>query len=242
MKFDFCFRRRPKRQQQSPDEIPPDKLSQEAFRLLRTAQSLLNTREPDLAHVTENETKDTEFLTQIAKEFPSRHPQRTTSFNYCPQLTNLSERDVRISTALNRKLSLQRTPSLRYESKKYDNNNDNYEIEKRASITSIKRHLDEKNTTGSVSSAEDESGFSSMNSFQEVGLPIMNSTVNEDTLGDLSIESSDSNITQINMESNKNLDKSKLIWNRNDFSLPINHRRWSSTPVDVQTDLKVLWV
>lgn len=192
--------------------------------------------------------KDQEFLSQIAKEFPPKHhPQRTTSFNYCPQLTNLSERDVRISTALNRKLSLQRTPSLRYESKKQFENNDIMNIEdKRASITSIKRLnlLDEKNTTGSVSSAEDESGFSSMNSFQEVGLPIMNSTVNEDNLGDLSIESSDSNITQINMDTNKSsLEKSKLIWNRNDFALPINHRRWSSTPVDVQTEsLKVLWV
>lgn len=171
----------------------------------------------------------------MAKEFPAR-PQRTTSFNLYPQLLNPSERDVRISTALNRKLSLQRTPSLRQEIKKYD-------IEdKRSSIASIKRHLDEKNTTGSVSSAEDESGFSSMNSFQEVGLPLMNSTVDEDKLGDLSINSSDSNITQISLDTSKNLDKAKLIWNRSDLVLPVNHRRWSSTPVDVQNDLKVLWV
>uniref|UniRef100_A0A1B6IRX9 Uncharacterized protein n=1 Tax=Homalodisca liturata TaxID=320908 RepID=A0A1B6IRX9_9HEMI len=32
------------------EEVPPEKLSQEAFRLLRTVQSLLGTREPDLAH------------------------------------------------------------------------------------------------------------------------------------------------------------------------------------------------
>lgn len=81
-----------------------------------------------------------------------------------------------------------------------------------------------------------------MNSFQEVGLPLMNSTVDEDKLGDLSINSSDSNITQISLDTNKNLDKAKLIWNRSNLILPVNHRRWSSTPVDVQTDLKVLWV
>lgn len=31
------------------DEVPLEKLSQEAFRLFRTVQSLLGTREPDLA-------------------------------------------------------------------------------------------------------------------------------------------------------------------------------------------------
>lgn len=106
----------------------------------------------------------------------------------------------------------------------------------------MKRHLDEKNIAGSVSSAEDESGFSSMNSFQEVGLPLMNSTIDDDKHGDLSINSSDSNITQINLDTSKSIEKAKLIWNRNDLVLPINHRRWSSTPVDVQNDMKVLWV
>lgn len=106
------------------------------------------------------------------------------------------------------------------------------------SITSIKN----EKTTGSVSSAEDESGFSSMNSFQEVGLPIINSNL-EDEICDLSVNSTDSNVTEINIETTKNLEKSKLIWNRAEL-LPVSHRRWSSTPVDVvQNDpLKVLWV
>lgn len=43
-------RRRPRPSQSDLEEVPPEKLSQEAFRLLRTVQSLLNTREPDLAH------------------------------------------------------------------------------------------------------------------------------------------------------------------------------------------------
>lgn len=48
----FCLfhRRRPRPSQSDLEEVPPEKLSQEAFRLLRTVQSLLNTREPDLAH------------------------------------------------------------------------------------------------------------------------------------------------------------------------------------------------
>ena len=46
----FVPRRRPRLSQSDLEEVPPEKLSQEAFRLLRTVQSLLNTREPDLAH------------------------------------------------------------------------------------------------------------------------------------------------------------------------------------------------
>lgn len=234
--------------------------------------------------------KDQEFLSQLAREFPSR-PHRATSFSVNPQLISPSDRDIRISTAFNRKLSLQRTPvpdgrrdSLRQETgKKIDlprnleNDfslmtivNDSESIgSKRSSVTSIpsvssvkkiaeKQYFDsvmgsEKGPslkTGSVSSAEDESGFSSMNSFQEVGLPLINSTVLESEApyknGDVSVNSSDSNITQINVqaESPKLLDKSKLIWNRSDLGLPITHRRWSSTPVEVVRNdpLKVLWV
>lgn len=246
----LCSRRRPKRLPPSPDEIPPDKLSQEAFRLLRTAQSLLNTREPDLAHISDN--KDQDFLSQLAKEFPSpspspSRPQRATSFSINPQLINPPP-DHRISTALNRKLSLQRTPSCRK-----TNDDDFPDANKRNSIASIKSSSNknmeisaEKTTTGSVSSAEDESGFSSMNSFQEVGLPIVSSQLDDDgDLRDISVNSSDSNITQINVhESPRSLEKSKLIWKRSELVLPLNHRRWSSTPVDVvQNDpLKVLWV
>lgn len=109
--------RKQKKDETSPEEIPPDKLAQEAFRLLRTAQSLLNTREPDLARVqpTVEQEEDIEFLSQIAKEFPSDQstptnteirPQRATSFTVSPKLI-LPGNDVKISTAFNRKLSLQ---------------------------------------------------------------------------------------------------------------------------------------
>lgn len=112
--FLLCFRKH-KKESPSPEEIPPDKLAQEAFRLLRTAQSLLNTREPDLARTETTEKDDDEFLVQISKEFPStpvtptiteQRPQRTTSFSASPKLI-LPGNEVKISTAFNRKLSLQ---------------------------------------------------------------------------------------------------------------------------------------
>ncbi|KAK2586585.1 hypothetical protein KPH14_011463 [Odynerus spinipes] len=43
--------RRPKQMELDPDDVPPEKLSQEAFRLMRTVQSLLAMREPDLARM-----------------------------------------------------------------------------------------------------------------------------------------------------------------------------------------------
>lgn len=55
-------------------------------------------------------------------------------------------------------------------------------------LNAIDGHSKQKNKTekssssgnGSVSSVEDESGFSSMNSFQDVGLPLVNSTMTEE--------------------------------------------------------------
>ncbi|XP_014614794.1 PREDICTED: uncharacterized membrane protein DDB_G0293934-like, partial [Polistes canadensis] len=42
---------KPKQMELNPDDVPPEKLSQEAFRLMRTVQSLLSMREPDLSRV-----------------------------------------------------------------------------------------------------------------------------------------------------------------------------------------------
>ncbi|CAG9840287.1 unnamed protein product [Diabrotica balteata] len=93
-----------KPEEPSPDEIPPDKLAQEAFRLLRTAQSLLNTREPDLVQISTCEpSNDIEFLEQLAKEFPPPEikAQRATSFSLSPKLI-MPEVETKISTAFNR--------------------------------------------------------------------------------------------------------------------------------------------
>ncbi|XP_030754087.1 uncharacterized protein LOC115880900 isoform X2 [Sitophilus oryzae] len=195
----------------SPDEIPPEKLAQEAFRLLRTAQSLLSTQEPNLT-VSENGDSsdgptDIEFLAQLAKEFPSdsqKQPQRATSFSLTPKLI-LPEHDIRIGTAFNRKLSLQLNDVKRTSPGKYSRcdsargsvaESESFSLsgverlEKSAGAEDPMREMvdfletrskngDKSSSSppaGSISSMEDESGFSSMTSFQDVGLPLVNST------------------------------------------------------------------
>ncbi|XP_050312212.1 uncharacterized protein LOC126747536 [Anthonomus grandis grandis] len=205
-----------KRQDCNPNEVPPEKLSQEAFRLLRTAQSLLSTQEPKLSSSDSipDVPSDVEFLQQLAKEFPceSAKPQRSSSFNLSPKLI-LPESEISISMALNRKLSLQLNEYRRNSesSKNFKNSagsdideNDCYFLGPRVdklernsqtsdSIRSsgneftenkfkcVKEQLNPGSlATASISSTEDESGFSSMNSFQDIGLPLINSTGLED--------------------------------------------------------------
>ncbi|XP_053973952.1 uncharacterized protein LOC128873931 [Hylaeus volcanicus] len=50
--------RRPKQVEIDPNDVPPEKLSQEAFRLMRTVQSLLAMREPDLARISSLENNE----------------------------------------------------------------------------------------------------------------------------------------------------------------------------------------
>ncbi|CAH1101067.1 unnamed protein product [Psylliodes chrysocephalus] len=182
-----------KPEEPSPEEFPPEKLAQEAFRLLRTAQSLLNTREPDLAQMPPCEpVNDIEFLQQLAKEFPppENKPQRATSFSLSPKLIT-PETDNKIATAFNRKLSLQLS-DVRRTSRSF-RNVDSARCSVAESDTDVgndvgvfcsgvKTKSEKSNSpkNGSISSVEDESGFSSMNSFQEIGLPLVNSTMTEE--------------------------------------------------------------
>ncbi|VEN64157.1 unnamed protein product [Callosobruchus maculatus] len=176
---DFTWQQN-KPEEPSAEEIPPEKLSQEAFRLLRTAQSLLNTQEPDLCQVEPQVENDVEFLTQLAKEFPNPElrPQRATSFSLSPKLI-LPESEAKLTTAFNRKLSLQPGDVRRYSKSAHHKGTDSARGSVAGSDTEEKCK-GEKITAGSISSVEDESGFSSMNSFQEVGLPIVNSTMTDE--------------------------------------------------------------
>lgn len=110
----FCYRRRPKKQQPLPDEVPPEKLSQEAYRLLRTVQSLLEMQEPNLIQQSEkNIDEDRKFLEQLAKEFPpvrDPHTQRAGSFSMSPKASRTEKEGKMLNTAFSRKLSLQLTP------------------------------------------------------------------------------------------------------------------------------------
>ncbi|CAG9855859.1 unnamed protein product [Phyllotreta striolata] len=262
-----------KPEEPSPDEIPPEKLAHEAFRLLRTAQSLLNTREPDLAQVPSCQpANDIEFLEQLAKEFPppeaKPQPQRATSFSLSPKLI-VPEAESKISTAFNRKLSLQLSDVRRTTSRisrsadstrgsvaESDTDPSN-EIGLFCTRAKVKSDKSNSPGAGSISSVEDESGFSSMNSFQEIGLPLVNSLMTEEVSTKKALLRSMLQNNSLNYslgengpaeakEEQKSVDNIKL-WQKPGnvaASTPPQHRRWSSTPikeVDPQS-LKVLWV
>ncbi|KAH1010217.1 hypothetical protein HUJ05_004546 [Dendroctonus ponderosae] len=190
-----------KKQEHHPDEIPPEKLSQEAFRLMRTAQSLLRTQEPNFAGSDQAEDpSDIEFLAQLAKEFPrsDEKPERSNSFSLTPKLVQ-PEHDLKISTAINRKLSLQlngrRKNSPSELNRDYLGNTECHSLPpvidrlectieanplRNSGNEFLETNRKDKSpsspATASISSMEDESGFSSMNSFQDIGVPLINST------------------------------------------------------------------
>lgn len=286
---DYSWRQSRKPDPPSPDEVPPEKLSQEAFRLLRTVQSLLNTREPDLSSTIEpppNATSpstssptpsDIDFLVQLAKEFPSqepppthsyRTPNRTTSFSLSPKLLT-PEKDSpnnlhRFATAFNRKLSLQLSDSNCYSpSNKHLNlmqqssprtsvADSDYGLLSSTVLDEFKdpkakfKFEPEKSNSppvSTVSSIEDESGFSSMNSFQEVGLPAAAPEDPKMALLKSMLHTDEDDRRKTVMEDKKVGETAEELWQR-----PQVHKRWSSTPVDAistandKQALKVLWV
>ncbi|XP_074028262.1 uncharacterized protein [Leptinotarsa decemlineata] len=268
-----------KAEEPTPEEIPPDKLAKEAFRLLRTAQSLLNTKEPDLAQ-NDHPENDIEFLAQLAREFPppEHKPQRTTSFSLSPKLIQ-PETEMKISTAFNRKLSLQLCDSRR-NTRIFRNvdsargsvaESDTELVNDNGMFFNPKSKSEKSNSpaNGSISSVEDESGFSSMNSFQEVGLPLINSTMTEEVstksalLRSMLHNNSDYSSLSITLnrdsmmetispsescdrqEEKRTVDNVKL-WQK-PSSLPPStpqHKRWFSSPVEepASQSMKVLWV
>lgn len=109
-----------------------------------------------------------------------------------------------------------------------------------------------------ISSTEDESGFSSMNSFQEIGLPLINSTMlTQDSSSSIGSSTGDETT---NFESNKTAIKREFknltlsaTKSPQKLGLPVsyNHRRWDSAPVmspkkmssfNGDETLRVLWV
>ncbi|KAG5887457.1 hypothetical protein JTB14_017313 [Gonioctena quinquepunctata] len=241
-----------KTEERVPEEIDPNKLAKEAFRLLRTAQSLLNTREPDLIQ-NEQPENDIDFLSQLAKEFTTSEsiPQRATSFSSSPKLI-MPENEMNPSTAFNRKFSLQLS-DMRKNKKIYKNRYSvrNSVAESNSEFVSDqgifynqknKSELSNSPTNGSISSIEDESGFSSMNSFQDVGLPLVNSTITEavstkNALLRSMLHNTDVTSEKINMESSR-------IWEKppsSSSSTPLD-RSFPTTNEKLENQvMKVLW-
>ncbi|KAG7189496.1 hypothetical protein KM043_017190 [Ampulex compressa] len=257
--------RRPKQIELDPDDVPPEKLSQEAFRLMRTVQSLLSMREPDLARITPTEDGSSPSPVE-AHHHEASLPLQTDSFVNSTTLQDAAyvgcsssdrgnessstegdnrtcfPKSLRNSTEVDRNLqnllpgvrrsldstSLNSGSSKATEEELRETMNGSIVERDRMFVgtptsTPVRRtkKVDKKEPgrssrskpTASVSSAEDESGFSSMSSFQEVGLPTV-----------LPISPIKGCHTEIGLPEVP-LEKTR-------------HRRWSSTPAEMQAFFK----
>lgn len=136
-------------------EQEPDKLSQEAFRLLRTANNLLNTHEPPLA-MSKSAFERSPYSSPTAFCRNSSHG-RTSNRSYCDSNSTSSASSSGLST------TGQRTSDK---------------------IPSSGGELNANAKIGQPQS-EAESGFSSISSFQEVGLPLIRLSAAVDAASDL---------------------------------------------------------
>ncbi|XP_071566650.1 uncharacterized protein [Temnothorax nylanderi] len=265
--------REPKQTELNPDEIPPEKLSQEAFRLLRTVESLLSMREPDLTRMTPVEENgsspsptvdhhrhhDASFSLPTGNFANSTTLQEAAAYSGCSsssrgnesisgqQSDSRSPSLVKTSvTEFTRNLqnftpSVRRSPdtaSWNSSSSKTTEEEDLVAFTASSSgatsngtpistLTRAAKRLEKKESTGligkskvkpassPVSSAEGESGFFSISSFQEVGLPASAA---------LPVTPIKGCHTEVGLPEVP-LDKTR-------------HRRWSSTPAEIQALFK----
>ncbi|XP_029725808.2 lateral signaling target protein 2 homolog [Aedes albopictus] len=246
---DFTWRRSPKRTQTLPIssvEVDPEKLAQEAFRLLRTVQNLLNTQEPTLSQSSTaldsllltsaagSATGSTSTLTGIgggaavaggsgggSSAATVHHHHHHHHMPGAVEAMYGGVVNARSNVGFSRKLNMRGSRlSLRSStddsvhstssSNKTETDEDNTDrpspplghhlhhplvhqhqngggsSSSSSTTSSNSGHLINHRHSANIdrikemmisSSAEDESGFSSMNSFQEIGLPLINSTL-----------------------------------------------------------------
>ncbi|XP_014484204.1 PREDICTED: uncharacterized protein LOC106749347 [Dinoponera quadriceps] len=234
----------PKQSELNPDEIPPEKLSQEAFRLLRLVDSLLATREPDLARVTPVEDNgsspsptERHHYHDVSASLQSGNFVNSTTLQEAGHIggdhrneSSIAQGDSGSSCFVKNSemnASLQATlPRTRRSpdaaSWNSGSSKTTEEEDTTALATSSPKQLEKKEPTCkakspvSVSSAESESGFSSISSFQEVGLPSTSS-----------IRPIKGCHTEVGLPEVP-LDKTR-------------HRRWTSTPAELQALYKLLY-
>lgn len=313
---DFTWRRSPKRQPNqlpatlpiSGAEVDPEKLAQEAFRLLRTVQNLLNTQEPTLSSQSSSSSAELDSLLLLAGASVGggggSTTGSTTTLTGAGAVASAPVVNTRSNVGFSRKLNMRGSRlSLRsstddsVHSTSSSNNEDNTDRPSPPLGHHLNHHLNHHHHPGSssssstssssghlvnhrhsanidrikemmiASSAEDESGFSSMNSFQEIGLPLVNSTMlstnssaasSTGSVSFVSDESSDlrdatviptSNVTTIAINPPKlgiPASKAPEIPARVTQSAAyehhnhfVNHRRWDSAPVVLPQKLKI---
>ncbi|XP_032670272.1 uncharacterized protein LOC116843713 isoform X2 [Odontomachus brunneus] len=237
----------PKQSELNPDEIPPEKLSQEAYRLLRLVDSLLATREPDLARVTPVEDNgsspsptERHHYHDVSVTLQSGNFVNSTTLQEAGHVgtergnesnlvqTGDSGSSCYAKTAVEVNASLQATslPRTRRSPDTTSWNSSSSKTTEEEDTAALaapsSKQLEKKESTCkakspvSVSSAESESGFSSISSFQEVGLPSTSS-----------IRPIKGCHTEVGLPEVP-LDKTR-------------HRRWTSTPAELQALYKLLY-
>ncbi|XP_026671619.1 cell wall protein RBR3-like isoform X2 [Ceratina calcarata] len=267
-KIDGIVYREPGQPELDPNDVPPEKLSEEAFRLMRTVQSLISMREPELARSSPTENGDSSpsptdhhrhndhhndvslslqnsFTNSLSLQDSAGYTRRSCSDRGNESSsTDNDSRSSYVKSPNNVKRNLQNlfpgvrrsldATSLNSGSSKTTeeedvlaiNNSFNVSIPDHEGIFTCtpsatpnrrirkvekkeKEKCSKSKPAVSVSSVEDESGFSSMSSFQEIGLP--------HGIHILPVRGCHTEVGLPEVP----LDKGR-------------HRRWSSTPAEIQ--------
>ncbi|XP_063987234.1 uncharacterized protein LOC135167699 [Diachasmimorpha longicaudata] len=224
--------------EETEDHVPTEKLSQEAFRLMRTVDSLLSMRHPDLGTVSSSSSAFSSVSSSSCAS--STHENIIDDDNNNISITQFTKAAKGASSTLIREnSSIDDERSIKSLNSTFTTAEckitKRNESRKKSSLSSISRQLFKQTVSttpkvkrpvkeprltalkddkaNNINCGDDESGFSSMNSFQDVGLP-MTSVL------------------------------SPMKGCHTEIGLPkiprdkANHRRWSSTPVELQTLLK----
>lgn len=240
----------PSEEENDEDHVPPDKLSQDAFRLMRTIESLLATRELDLATISSSP-----FSSTLSSASSTSSACSTSSSSIIDKDSNNNNNKKTLSTILryqdkdSRRISSLSTINGSFiddeysfkqlddtfiesdENKKFNNDDNCVKIGQgglknlysgSTTVSSPSMRL-QVNKTATIKddelrdkpalSADDESGFSSMSSFQDVGIPV-------------------STLLPINGGLHTEVGLPEVPLDKN------IHRRWASSPIDLQSKLK----
>lgn len=219
-------------------EMDPEKLSQEAFRLLRTANNLLNTHEPSLAAMPKSifdSTYSSPTPQSLNSSFcrKSNGRQSSTSMRSCCDTNSTSSNLSGASSA-----SSSQKAALVLDTDTED-----------LQMGGAPAKVGGKTEPGSRGShpammmmhSEAESGFSSISSFQEIGLPLINSTLigHHGPTGRSKSACSSSNASNnsddsttecdLTIQPGKN-DVPPILPKRSPVHHQYSHRRWDSAP------------
>ncbi|XP_055913623.1 serine-rich adhesin for platelets [Eupeodes corollae] len=220
---DFTWRRSPKKRAELKfNEEAEEKLTKEAFRLSRTIHNLLHTQQPDL-------TQHRQSLSTRVKPIPisENMPPDAAATHQKANLTaemlflrTINMRDSRLSLRSSTDSSVHSTSS----SSKIETDEENYSPP-----------LLSKQCANLCSTTEDESGFSSISSFQEIGVPLSSTMISSSSTGtshlglDDSIDQSD-----FNLDSRNSTLKAATAHTANNIGLPLplphsnDNNRWDS--------------